>query len=68
MLETRPITRVFKFNNRRLPDPNPKLSPLQIRDVYAAQFPELASAAVEGPELKEGSQVYTLARQVGTKG
>lgn len=68
MLETRPITRVFKFNNRRFPDPNPKLTPSQIKDIYAAQFPELASAAVEGPELKEGQQVYTLARQVGTKG
>lgn len=68
MLESRPVTRVFKYNNRRLPDPNPKLTPLQVKDIYAAQDPELVSAGVEGPELKNGQQIYTLARQVGTKG
>jgi len=68
MLQAKLVTRSFKFNKRVLPDPNPKLSPLQVRDLYAAQFPELASAAIEGPELKNGQQVYTLARQVGTKG
>ena len=68
MLETRPVTRSFRFNKRVLPDPNPRLSPAQVKDLYAAQFPELASAAIEGPELKNGQQVYTLARQVGTKG
>lgn len=68
MLETRPVTRSFRFNKRIFPDPNPKLSPMQVKDVYAMTYPELASAAVEGPELKNGQQVYTLARQVGTKG
>ena len=68
MLETRAVTRSFRFNNRVLPDPNPQLSPAQVKDLYAAQFPELASAAIEGPELRNGQQVYTLARQVGTKG
>ncbi len=68
MLEARPVTRVFKFNNRNLPDPNPKMSPAQVKDIYASQYPELASAGVEGPEVKNGQQVYTLARQVGTKG
>ncbi len=68
MLETRLVTRSYRFNKRVLPDPNPKLSPAQVKDLYSAQFPELASAAVEGPELKGGQQVYGFARQVGTKG
>ncbi len=68
MLETRPVTRTFRFNKRSLPDPNSKLTPLQVRDLYAAHYPELASAAIEGPQLKNGQQVYTLARLVGTKG
>jgi PRTRC genetic system protein C len=68
MVQTSPITRSFKFNKRVFPDPNPKLSPAQVKDLYAAQFPELASAAIEGPELKGGQQVYGFARQVGTKG
>ena len=68
MLETKAVTRSFKFGNRKLPDPNPKLSPAQIKDHYAALYPELTSAAVEGPQLKNGEQVYTLATQLGTKG
>ena len=68
MLESRPVTRSFKFGHRHLPDPNPKLSPAQVKDLYAAQFPELTSAAVEGPQLKNGKQAYTFATQVGTKG
>ncbi len=68
MLEARPVTRVFKFNNRNFPDPNPKMTPTQVKDVYATQYPELGSAGVEGPELKNGEQVYTVVRQVGTKG
>ncbi len=43
MLETRAVTRSFRFNKRVLPDPNPKLSPAQVKDLYAAQFPELGS-------------------------
>ena len=68
MLETRPVTRSFRFNKRVLPDPNPRLTPAQVKDLYAAQFPELASAAIEGPEIKHRQQVYGFTRQVGTKG
>lgn len=68
MLESKPVTRTFRFNKRVLPDPNPRLTPAQVKDLYAAQFPELASAAIEGPELKGGQQIYSFARQVGTKG
>lgn len=67
-MHTKPVTRSFKIGNRLLPDPNPALSPAQVKDLYAAQYPELASAAVEGPELRDGQRVYTFPRQVGTKG
>lgn len=67
-MQTKPVTRGFKVGNRVLPDPNPSLSPAQVKDLYATQYPELASAAVEGPELRNGQQVYTFPRQVGTKG
>ena len=67
-MQTKLVTRSFKVGNRVLPDPNPALSPAQVKDLYAAQYPELASAAVEGPELRNGQQVYSFPRQVGTKG
>lgn len=68
MLKIEPVTRSFRFNKRVLPDPNPKLSPAQVKDLYATHYPELASAAIEGPELKADKQVYTFVRHVGTKG
>ena len=68
MLETKPVIRSFKYNNRKLPDPNPQLSPARVKDLYAAQHPELTSAAIEGPQLKGGEQIYSFVRRVGTKG
>lgn len=62
------VERVFKYNNRNLPDPNPKLTPEQVKDQFAAQYPELAGAVIHGPALTGGKQVYTFERAVGTKG
>ena len=62
------VERVFKYNNRNLPDPNPKLTPEQVKDQFAAQYPELATAVITGPALVGGKQVYAFERAVGTKG
>ncbi len=68
MLKPKAITRSFTFNKQCLPDPNPNWSPAQVKDLYASQYPELASAAIEGPELRDGQQRYSFVRQVGIKG
>lgn len=63
-----PIKRGFQYNSQNLGDPNPKLAPEQVRELFAAARPELSSAAIEGPELVNGRQVYRFVTQVGTKG
>ena len=63
-----PIKRVFKHNNRTIPDPDPNLTPEQVRGILASTDPSLASAVLQGPTYDGGKQVYTLTTAVGTKG
>ena len=67
-MKSTPMIRSFRYNNQNLGDPNPSLSPEQVKEIYAATRPELASAGIEGPELVYGKRIYTFVRQVGTKG
>lgn len=67
-MKTEPLVREFAFDGRVLPDPNPSLPPSSIREIYAAQFPELATANIEGPEMTRGKQIYRFARAIGAKG
>jgi len=62
------LVREFRYNGLVLPDPGVKHSPEQVRDIYAAAYPEITTAAIEGPEKKGSKLVYTLKRAVGTKG
>ena len=62
------LQRVFLFNGVKLPDPGPRLSVEQVRDMYVATYPELATAAVEGPSPVNGAMQYTFTRAAGIKG
>ena len=44
------MTRLFQFNGIRLPDPNPNMPVDEVKALYAAPYPELATAVVNGPE------------------
>lgn len=67
-MQTTTIKRGFQYNGQNLGDPNPQLSPKQVKEIFAAAKPELASAAIEGLELVNGRRIYRFVRQVGTKG
>ena len=45
------LERLFVFNGVKLPDPNPDFTVEQVRDMYVNTYPELATAAVEGPSF-----------------
>lgn len=62
------ITRVFKYNGVTLPDPGHHLTPEGVRDMYSAAYPEIVTAAIEGPEIKGNKEVYEFRRVTGTKG
>jgi PRTRC genetic system protein C len=62
------LERVFLFNGVKLPDPNPDFSAEQVRDIYVNIYPELATAAIEGPAPSHGAMQYTFVRAIGAKG
>lgn len=67
-LETQQLTRAFRYNSVDLADPGVAYTPSQVRDFYAAVYPEITTAAIEGPETADGKMVYEFRRAVGTKG
>jgi len=62
------LTRKFKYDSMELDDINPSMTPEEIRDVYSANFPELVSASIEGPERKGNVLFITFRKAVGSKG
>ena len=62
------LPREFYFNGSRIPDPDPGMSVEQVREMITPRFPELATAAVNGPEDTGTAQRYTFVRSIGEKG
>ena len=62
------MTRVFQFNGIRLPDPNPEMTVDNVKALYSAQYPELTTAVVNGPEAVGDRLRYTFDRAIGSKG
>ena len=67
-MESLPLTRIFEFNGVRLPDPDPKLSPEEVRNLYAHQYPDIATASITGPEAVGDKLRYQFTRAIGSKG
>ena len=59
--------RIFMHGDNRLPDPDPTKTPQEVRDFYAAQYPELTTATYAF-KTEGGKDVYTFKKSVGTKG
>jgi PRTRC genetic system protein C len=52
----------------KLPDPSPRLSVEEVRALYAHQYPDIATAAITGPEASGDKLRYQFTRAIGTKG
>lgn len=62
------MPRKFWFNNVPLPDPGVEFSPEEVKDVYSAQYPDITTAIIEGPEIHDDHLTFKFVRNVGTKG
>lgn len=61
------MSRIFVYDNREFPDPDPGLTVDQVKESMARFFPEIATADVR--ETKRGEDtVHEFVRRVGTKG
>ena len=61
------MARVFIYDGREFPDPDPSRSVDEVKRMLADFFPELANAEVRESKRGEDS-LYELVRRVGTKG
>lgn len=59
--------RIFVYDGRDFPDPDPSLSTDEVRQHMANFFPELANAETKKSNRGE-DEVYTFEKRVGTKG
>jgi len=62
------LTREFLYNGVAFPDPGPTFSPDDVRDLYSAQYPELTTAAIDGPAMEGEVMRFTFMRAAGAKG
>jgi PRTRC genetic system protein C len=67
-VETRVLARSFSYNGLKLGDPDPDLTPEQVRDLYSATYPEITTAVIEGPDATGTTLHYKFTRAIGTKG
>ena len=63
-----PAVREFCYMGVRLPDPNSKLSLDEVKSVYSIHYPELATAAINGPEVVGDKLRYEFLVSIGSKG
>ena len=63
-----PAVREFSYMGLKLPDINAQLSPEEVKAAYATQYPELATAAITGPEAVGEKLRYDFVRAIGAKG
>ena len=71
-LEITGMTRSFTFKKGSgmitLDDPNPSDSPEMVMSYYSNFYPELTTATVHGPVIKNDKAVYEFKTTIGTKG
>ncbi|MGT2460195.1 PRTRC system protein C (plasmid) [Cupriavidus basilensis] len=67
-IEVAKLLREFLYNGMTFADPGPDFSPDDVRDLYSAQYPELTTAKVDGPEVAGEVARYTFVRAAGAKG
>lgn len=62
------LPREFYYQGSRIPDPNPKMSVDEVRELLTPAYPEIATASLTGPEDTGTALRYTFARAIGSKG
>ena len=61
------MTRIFVYDGREFPDPDPNSTPEEVRQSMTSFFPELANAEINSSKRGE-DDVYEFRKRVGTKG
>ena len=62
------MRREFSFLGIRLPDPDSRMTVEDVRGVLSMQYPEIATAAISGPEAVGDTMKYTFERAIEIRG
>lgn len=69
------MMRIFVYDSREFPDPDPKMTVEEVRQSMVQFFPELSNADTTGPTKRKSKtdpvvedDLYEFKRRVGTKG
>src|SRR5688572_15827979 len=62
------MTRIFVYDGREFPDPDPALSAEDVRRQLSDFFPELTNAETREERRGDDEVRYTFSRRIGTKG
>jgi len=62
------MARIFVYDGRTFPDPDPKMSTDQVRQSFANLIPELANAEILKTVKRGEDEVIEFKRRTGTKG
>lgn len=60
--------RTFRHSGRDLPDPDASMSPDEVLNHYAREYPKLLGGKVVGPTIEGDAHVYELRASFGEKG
>ena len=71
-LDIKGIKRVFKLKKGNstlvLEDPDSRMSLTEVTDFYSMNYPELTTATVHGPVIRDDRTEYEFKTTIGTKG
>lgn len=67
-MEVCQLVREFHYNGITLPEVSSTMTVEEVRNAYTPLYPEIATAAIEGPETVAGKLVYRFVRAIGAKG
>jgi PRTRC genetic system protein C len=72
ILESQPLTRVFKFEREgrtiELEDFNPLASPQEIIKFHAGMYPELTNSKIDPPKYEGSNIIFNIGEEAGTLG
>ena len=67
-MQARAMRREFSFLGIKLGDPDSTMTVEDVRGVLSLQYPEIATAAISGPEAVGDTMKYTFETAIGSKG
>jgi PRTRC genetic system protein C len=68
LVEVKALPRIFEIGIQRIEDPMPGSDIQTVTRVLSAAYPEITTATMKEPTIKNGAQVFSFSEAIGKKG